>query len=103
MTAPGPTSPAACHGRVREPGVYFDEIRPSMAKTGLGRGLQNLMKEPPVAPRTDNPSEKPALVTPGMAALLRGGNDDAKAQSQSVGTDDPAKTRAAGRKRKMVQ
>jgi hypothetical protein len=38
-----------------------------------------------------------------VAALLRGGNGDAKTQSQSAETDDPVKTQAAARKRKMVQ
>lgn len=70
------------------------EPGPFMAKTGLGRGLQNLMKEPPVSPRTESPSDKPAQVTPGMAALLRGGNGEA---------EEPAKAQAAARNRKMVQ
>jgi hypothetical protein len=72
-----------------------------MAKTGLGRGLQNLMKEPPVSPRTENPSDKSAQVTPGMAALLRGGNGEAKAQSSEV--DDPIRKQAAERRKNLVQ
>jgi hypothetical protein len=74
-----------------------------MAKSALGRGLQNLMKEPPVAARPENPCEKAAQVTPGMAALLRGGNGEIKASSQPDEADDPAKTQAAARKGKMVQ
>jgi hypothetical protein len=68
-----------------------------MAKTGLGRGLQNLMKEPPASPRTENPPDKVAQVTPGMAALLRGGN------GQPTEADDPVRAQIATRKRKMVQ
>lgn len=61
------------------------------------------MKEPPASPRPETPSDKPAQVTPGMAALLRGGNGDARAHSQTGEADDPVKTRAAARKRKLIQ
>lgn len=59
------------------------------------------MKEPPASPRTDNPSEKTAEVTPGMAALLRGGNGHAKPQTSAE--EDPVRKQAAGRRKKLVQ
>ena len=46
-----------------------------MAKSGLGRGLGHLMKERPISAGLENSPEE-AKVTPGMAALLRGGNGE---------------------------
>ena len=72
-----------------------------MAKSGLGRGLGHLMKERPASAGAENSSEK-AKVTPGMAALLRGGNGEGKEQeaaNKEVSED------VAGRagKRMMIQ
>jgi len=76
-----------------------------MAKSVLGRGLQHLLKERLGPPRPENPAGEPPQVTPGMAALLRGGNGDAKAQQPA--TESPpidAETLAAiARKRKLIQ
>ena len=75
-----------------------------MAKSALGRGLQHLMKDRPVSAGPENPSEKPQ-VTPGMAALLRGGNGDPKEQKfpdESPPIDSEVLA-AAARKRKLIQ
>jgi hypothetical protein len=75
-----------------------------MAKSALGRGLQHLMKDRPVSASSENPSEKPQ-VTPGMAALLRGGNGDSKQEKmpdQSSPIDSEALA-AATRKRTLIQ
>ena len=69
-----------------------------MAKSALGRGLQNLMKDRPASPGSEKPSEKPQ-VTPGMAALLRGGNGE----QSSTDNSQAAKNLSAARKRKLIQ
>ena len=66
-----------------------------MAKSGLGRGLQHLMKERPISAGLENSPEE-AKVTPGMAALLRGGNGENKGshpagQSQLADEEDSAR------------
>jgi hypothetical protein len=75
-----------------------------MAKSALGRGLQHLMKERTASASPQNPPEKPQ-VTPGMAALLRGGNGEAKEQrsrDQSQFVDEESRA-ATVRKRKLIQ
>ena len=67
-----------------------------MAKTGLGRGLDHLLKERPASVGPENSPEK-AKVTPGMAALLRGGNGDGK--ETEVGEDRAGRAR----KRMLIQ
>jgi len=66
-----------------------------MAKSGLGRGLGHLMKERPVSAGPENSPEE-ARVSPGMAALLRGGNGENNGshparQSQLVEEEDSAR------------
>lgn len=75
-----------------------------MAKSALGRGLQHLMKDRPVPAGPENPSEKPE-VTPGMAALLRGGNGDPKEQklADQSPPNDSEVLAATARKRKLIQ
>lgn len=62
--------------------MYVFRKQGDMAKSALGRGLGHLMKEraSPAAP--ENGSETPP-VTPGMAALLRGGNGGPNGQVAS--------------------
>jgi len=78
-----------------------------MAKSALGRGLQHLMKDRPVSAGPENPCEKPSLqVTPGMAALLRGGNGDTNNQQEPAAKSppiDPGVLASAARKRKLIQ
>jgi len=69
-----------------------------MAKSGLGRGLEHLMKERPVSAGAENSSEK-AKVTPGMAALLRGGNGEGK---EPEATNKEGFEELAGRARKRL-
>jgi hypothetical protein len=69
-----------------------------MAKTGLGRGLDHLMKERPASAGAENSPGK-AKVTPGMAALLRGGNGESKEPESEV-AEDPA---GRARKRLLIQ
>jgi hypothetical protein len=71
-----------------------------MAKSALGRGLQHLMKERPSPRGQENPAEK-ASVTPGMAALLSGGNGHAKDQQPAPA--DAQNLATAVRKRKLIQ
>jgi hypothetical protein len=75
-----------------------------MAKSALGRGLKHLIKDGPGSSERANPFQKPQ-VTPGMAALLRGGNGDAKEQNltdQSPPIDSESLA-AATRKRTLIQ
>ena len=73
-----------------------------MPKSGLGRGLEHLMKErlSPAAPGPDDSSQK-AKVTPGMAALLRGGNGEGKEPTNKAETAEDLAARA--RKRMLIQ
>jgi len=74
-----------------------------MAKSALGRGLRHLMTERS-ADSPDNSPEKPQ-VTPGMAALLRGGNGEPKephSDDKSQLTDEESLP-ATLRKRKLIQ
>jgi hypothetical protein len=74
-----------------------------MAKSALGRGLQHLMKERSASTGQAQPPEKPP-VTPGMAALLRGKNGEAKEQgSDKSQPSDPENVSAATRKRNLIQ
>jgi hypothetical protein len=74
----------------------------NMAKTGLGRGLQHLMKERPASPVSETPAQK-AEVSPGMAALLRGGNGAAKETQNGYHSKQPEESRAATRRRLLIQ
>lgn len=75
-----------------------------MAKPALGRGLRQLMKEPPASPHPDPASEKAPEVTPGIAALLRGGNGETKEKSaEHKLREDAERLAALTRKRKLVQ
>jgi hypothetical protein len=69
-----------------------------MAKTGLGRGLDHLMKERPASVGPENSPEK-AKVTAGMAALLRGGNGEGK----EPGSEDREDRAGRARKRMLIQ
>src|SRR5689334_3275406 len=72
-----------------------------MGKSGLGRGLGHLMKERPALAGAENSSEK-AKVTPGMAALLRGGNSEGK--EPETGNKEVAEDREGrARKRMLIQ
>jgi hypothetical protein len=74
-----------------------------MAKSALGRGLQHLMKERPAAVGPEQAAEKRS-VTPGMAALLRGGND--RAEERQPADQPPVDLEilaASARKRKLIQ
>src|SRR5262245_37475770 len=71
-----------------------------MAKSGLGRGLEHLMKERPVSAGPENSFEK-AKVTPGMAALLRGGNGEGKEPDPHKEVPEDLAGRA--RKRMLIQ
>jgi hypothetical protein len=73
----------------------------NMAKTGLGRGLQHLMKERPASKVSEIPSQK-AEVSPGMAALLRGGNGAAK-EPQNGDKPEQECCAATRRKRLVIQ
>lgn len=72
-----------------------------MAKPALGRGLQHLMKEGAASGSPENPSQK-HYVTPGMAALLRGGNGEAKEQPPT-GKSSHADTESLAAARKLTQ
>src|SRR5262245_48659318 len=72
-----------------------------MAKSGLGRGLEHLMKERPASAGAENSSDK-AKVTPGMAALLRGGNGDGK-ESEATSKETPEDVAGRARKRMLIQ
>jgi hypothetical protein len=72
-----------------------------MAKSGLGRGLEHLMKERPVSAGPENSSEK-AKVTPGMAALLRGGNGEGK-EPEATKKEIPEELAGRTRKRMLIQ
>src|SRR5689334_4304242 len=73
----------------------------NMAKTGLGRGLQHLMKERPASGGPDCPTQK-AEVTPGMAALLRGGNGAAKETQNGDKPEQAEESRAAARRKRLL-
>jgi hypothetical protein len=73
----------------------------NMAKTGLGRGLQHLMKERSASPASETPAQK-AEVSPGMAALLRGGNGAAKALQNGDNTEQAEGSRAARRRKRLL-
>jgi hypothetical protein len=73
-----------------------------MAKPALGRGLQHLMKERS-APTGQQSSPEKAQVTPGMAALLRGGNGESKEKPAADQPVSDAERLAAARKKKLVQ
>jgi hypothetical protein len=72
-----------------------------MAKTGLGRGLNHLMKERPASAGPPGPNDSPekAKVTPGMAALLRGGNGEGKETESEIAEDRAGRAR----KRMLIQ
>jgi hypothetical protein len=72
--------------------------RSNMAKSGLGRGLQHLMKDRPASIGPENSSQK-VQVTPGMAALLRGGNGEGNEPESVVGEDRTGRAR----KRILIQ
>jgi hypothetical protein len=73
-----------------------------MAKSGLGRGLEHLMKERPVSAGPQNSPEK-AKVTPGMAALLRGGNGDGKEPEPTDKAETAEDLAVRARKRMLIQ
>jgi hypothetical protein len=75
-----------------------------MAKSALGRGLRHLLKERSSSANPVKLPERPPI-TPGMAALLRGGNGEAKEQrSQDQPQFNDEESRAATvRKRKLIQ
>jgi hypothetical protein len=73
----------------------------NMAKTGLGRGLQHLMKERPASGGCDCPTQK-AEVTPGMAALLRGGNGAPKQSQNGDYPKEAEESHAATRRKKLL-
>src|SRR4051812_37164948 len=54
-------------------------VRFPVSRSALGRGLGNLMKESTVAPLPPS-GTKPASLTPGVAALLKGLNGQPKAE-----------------------
>ena len=62
------------------------------------------MNERPASASPENPSQKPQ-VTPGMAALLRGGNGEAKQQPLTAKSShaDAESLAVAARKRKLTQ
>jgi hypothetical protein len=72
-----------------------------MAKTGLGRGLQHLLKERPASGGRECPTQK-AEVTPGMAALLRGGNGAPKEPQNGDKPEQSEESRAATRRKRLV-
>jgi hypothetical protein len=73
----------------------------NMAKTGLGRGLQHLMKDPPASRVSETPSQK-TEVSPGMAALLRGGNGAAKEPQNGGKPEQAEESRAATRRNRRI-
>jgi hypothetical protein len=73
----------------------------NMAKTGLGRGLQHLMKERPASPISETPAQK-REVSPGMAALLRGGNGAAKEPQNGDKLEQTQESRAATRRKRLL-
>jgi hypothetical protein len=73
-----------------------------MAKSGLGRGLEHLMKKRPVSAGPENSSEK-AKVTPGMAALLRGGNGEGKEPDPANKAETAEGIAQRARKRMLIQ
>src|SRR5215831_7833241 len=79
------------------------KIRQAMAKSALGRGLQHLMTERPASTGQAQPPEK-LPVTPGMAALLRGKNGEAKEQGSDKSQPcEPESVAATTRKRNLIQ
>lgn len=73
----------------------------NMARTGLGRGLEHLMKERPASGGSEGPTQK-AEVTPGMAALLRGGNGAPKEPQNGDKAEQAEESRAATRRKRLV-
>jgi hypothetical protein len=73
-----------------------------MAKSGLGRGLEHLMKERPVSAAPENSSEN-AKVTPGMAALLRGGNGEGHEPEPTNKAETAEDLAGKARKRMLIQ
>ena len=71
-----------------------------MAKTGLGRGLQHLMKEQPAGGRESSPQK--AQVSPGMAALLRGGNGAGGEPQNGDKSEQAEESRAATRRKRLL-
>ena len=65
-----------------------------MAKSALGRGLQHLMKDRPNPADPQKPSEK-IQVTPGMVALIRGGNGETNQQAPATQLPVDARALAA--------
>lgn len=78
--------------------------KPSMAKSALGRGLKSLMEEQSGSGRPENSSETPQ-VTPGMAALLRGGNGklDEEGAAEALEKRDAENRAAVARRRTLIQ
>ena len=73
-----------------------------MAKSGLGRGLDHLMKERSAAAGPDDSHQK-AKVTPGMAALLRGGNGEGKEPEATKNGEAAEDIAQRARKRMLIQ
>ena|SRR6266404_3808985 len=63
-----------------------------VSKPALGRGLGKLMKEGSAASPSSDPAVKPASLSLGMGALLRGGNGAPKPAGQPEANPPPAQS-----------